>query len=150
MAFLLGLILGGVLLLLGWQWLFVINLPIAAVVIYLAWRYLPVSRGSRSKSFDWTGMICLSAALGSLAYGINRIDTDRFLPSLVSIGVWPFLAAPVLILAAFIRIERRAENPVVRMDLFRSRQMVLSYMLSAGRRVGRGQPGLCAGAGRCR
>ncbi len=135
-AFLLGPILGGLLLLLGWQWLFVINLPIAAAVIYLAWRYLPVSRGSRSKSFDWIGMICLGAALGSLAYGINRIETDRFLPSLVSTGVWPFLAASVLLLAAFVWIERRAENPVVRLDLFRSRQMVLSYLLSAGAGLG--------------
>ncbi len=44
LAFIIGPIIGGVLLMFGWQWLFLINLPIAVVVVALAWRLLPHHR----------------------------------------------------------------------------------------------------------
>lgn len=135
-AFLLGPILGGVLLLIGWQWLFVINLPIAAAVILLSLRFLPGKPPSKEVSFDWAGMAALGVGLGALAYGINRIETDRFLASLASLQVLPFLAGFFILMAAFIAIEKRAKNPVVRLDLFQKRQMVLSYLLSAGAGLG--------------
>jgi MFS family permease len=135
-AFLLGPILGGVLLLIGWQWLFLINLPIAAVVIILALRNLPQRRIARVGRFDVPGMIALGGSLACLALGINRIETDRFLASLTSIQVWPFFAAFFLLAFAFILIERRAQSPVVRLDLFQNRQMVRSYLLSAGAGLG--------------
>jgi MFS family permease len=50
--------------------------------------------------------------------------------------VWPFFAVFLLLGLAFIFIERRATSPVVRLDLFRNRQMILSYLLSAGAGLG--------------
>lgn len=136
MAFLIGPIVGGVLLGFGWQWLFLINLPIAAVVIALAWRLLPHTRVAGDGEFDWTGMLILAVALGSLAYGLNQIDTAHFWASLTSVAVLPWLLLCVLAWAALIAVEQRAAHPVFPTHLFRRRQLALGYTLTAGAGLG--------------
>jgi multidrug resistance protein len=131
-AFIIGPILGGVLLMAGWQWLFIVNLPIAAVIIFLSLRILPANRRPKVSRFDWGGMVTLAVTLSALALGINQIDTSNFLGSLLSINVWPFFLVFVIFLAAFIRFERASKSPVLRLNLFVKRQMVLTYFLSAG------------------
>lgn len=131
-AFIIGPILGGVLLLIGWQWLFIINLPIAAVVIFFSLRILPATRPAKVTGFDWPGMAALVVTLGSVALGINRIDTKNFFGSFTSIDVWPFFLVFAVFLVSFILIERRSKNPILRLDLFVKRQMVLTYFLSIG------------------
>lgn len=137
LAFLIGPILGGVLLLLGWQWLFIVNLPVAAVVIGLSLRQLPASPPNEEHSvFDWAGMVTLGGSLAALAVGINQIRTDQFFASLTSLVVWPYLVGFVVLLTGFVIIERRAQNPILRLALFRTRQMDLAYFLSAGGGLG--------------
>lgn len=131
-AFLLGPILGGVLLLLSWHWLFVINLPIAAAIIFFSTRLLPPGRPARQRSFDAVGMLVLSALLASLTYGINQIDTSRGLASVLSFSVWPFLLTVVVLLPIFVLAERRAPDPILRTSLFRSRQVTLAAALAGG------------------
>jgi len=136
LAFIIGPVIGGLLLGLGWQWLFVINLPVAVVVILLAWRLLPHVPVAAAGGFDWPGMIALAAALGSLAYGLGAIDTARFWASLGGLGVWPWLAASVVAWVVLIRIERKAANPVFPTALFRRRQLAVGYALTAGAGLG--------------
>lgn len=140
LAFIIGPILGGVLLMVGWQWLFLINLPVALVVIVMSLRLLPTSRAAERKPFDWAGLAVLSLLLIALTYGINQIDTAHFTASLTSRNVWPFLLLVVLLLPAFRHIELRAADPILRMSLFGTRQAVLANALSAG--AGLGEAGL--------
>lgn len=141
LAFLIGPVLGGVILsITTWQWLFLINLPIALVVIVMGWRLLP-SKGSGSQlRFDWTGLLVLSALLASFTFGLNQIDTQHFLSSLVSVLVLPFLLLGLALTLVFPVIERKATDPIVNMSLFQSRQVRLSSVLSAG--AGLGESGL--------
>ena len=53
LAFIIGPYLGGVLLMAGWRWLFLINLPVAAVVIVMALRVPPTACCSERLRFDW-------------------------------------------------------------------------------------------------
>jgi predicted MFS family arabinose efflux permease len=129
-----------VLLLAGWQWLFIINLPIAAVVVWMSLRLLPSRRTQERVSFDWAGMLVLAGLLAALAFGINQIDTTHFFNSLVSLNVLPFLLAFALLLVLFIFVERNQKNPILRLDLFRTRQLALAYILSSG--AGFGEAGL--------
>lgn len=141
LAFLVGPLLGGLILsITTWQWLFIINLPIALVVILMGWRLLP-TKGSVSRvRFDWSGLLVLSVILASLTYGINQIDTQHLFASLISVRVLPFLLLGLVLLFVFPIIERKAVDPVVNMNLFRSRQVRLSSLLSAG--AGLGESGL--------
>ena len=137
LAFLVGPILGGVIMTFAsWQWLFVLNLPIAGIVIAMGWRLLPVKRPVTQHSFDWAGMLSLGLLLSAFAYGLNQIDTANLLGSLSSLGVWPFLLASIILLGVFINIEKRADDPVLHLTLFNKRQPVLASALAMGAGIG--------------
>lgn len=131
-AFLIGPIIGGVLLIFGWAWLFIINLPLAALVIGLGLRLLPASRPATPRPFDWPGMVALGALLTALAYGLNQLDTANLTRSASSQQVWPFLAAALALIPVLWLIERNAADPILRTSLFGRRQIVLTAALAAG------------------
>lgn len=141
LAFLVGPILGGVILsIASWQWLFIINLPIALIVIVLGWKLLPSKGSGQVLSFDWIGLIVLSLILASLTYSLNQIDTQNFLNSLFSVKVGGFLLLGILLAVLFPMIEKKAKNPIVNIHLFERKQVRLSSLLSAG--AGLGESGL--------
>ena len=137
LAFLVGPILGGIIMTFTvWQWLFIVNLPIAVVVIVLGLRLLPSSHSQTRQPFDWAGMLVLGILLAALAFGLNQIDTQNFFKSLASLDIWPFLVLAAIMIIAFPAIERRAKDPVLRIQLFSSRQSVLASALAAGAGLG--------------
>ena len=131
-AFLLGPLLGGLLLQLSWHWLFLINLPVAAWLIVAAARLLPANRPARSAPFDWRGTAVLSLLLAALALGVNHIDSAHLGASLASLGVLPYLVVAVLFVPLFWRLELGAEDPLVRPGLLRRRQVALVSAFALG------------------
>jgi MFS family permease len=136
LAFIVGPIVGGLLLLLGWHWIFAINLPIALVLGVAAWRMLPSAQRSVQTAFDWAGMIVLAVLLMALAFGLNQIDTADPLHSLRSLQVWPFLLLALGLLPLFLRVERRANDPIFRPGLLATRQLRLASALAFGAGLG--------------
>ncbi len=131
-AFLVGPILGGVILLaLNWHWLFLINLPIAALLIVGALRLLPSTRPQVQRPFDWGGMIVLTALLTAMTFGMNQLDTANVRTSLASPQVWGFLLLAFLLIPVFVLVERRAQDPVLHLSLFTRRQMTLVNLFAA-------------------
>ena len=131
-AFLVGPILGGVILLaLNWHWLFLINLPIAAVLIVAALRLLPTTRPQQHLPFDWAGMIVLTALLTAMTYGMNQLDTANLRASLATPQVWGFLLLAIVLVPVFVWIEKRAKDPVLHLSLFTKRQMTLVNLFAA-------------------
>lgn len=135
-AFLLGPIIGGVLLLFGWQWLFLVNLPLAALVIGFSLRLLPATRPPSAPPLDWTGILVLSLLLGSMAYGLTMIDARNLLASLATLNVWPFLLTTALMVPLLVWGERRAADPVIDLQLFQSRQVIIATSLVIGGGIG--------------
>lgn len=135
----LGPILGGLLLTYGWQWLFIINIPIAALVISLSFFILPRTKRIKGVSFDWYGTLLLGLLVAFLGVGVNSIDTSNFLNSLFSLQVWPFLVVAVLLLPILYKVESRAAEPVVQIDLYRSLEVKLATSIAIG-------TGLCQSA----
>jgi EmrB/QacA subfamily drug resistance transporter len=131
-AFLIGPILGGVILLaLNWHWLFLINLPIAAALIVAALRLLPTARPQERRPFDWAGMIVLTVLLTALSFGMNQLDTTNLGGSLATPLVWGSLLLAVVLTPVFALIEQRAKDPVLHLSLFTKRQMTLVNLLAA-------------------
>jgi len=131
-AFLIGPIIGGLLLLLGWQWLFLVNIPIAAVLILFSLRLLPGRTRTTTTPFDIAGLVTLGIMLTALAYGLTGLDPDQLRG-----GTLPLLAIGALIVAAalvpvFIAVERRAVEPILQPAIFRSRQIWLTTALAIG------------------
>lgn len=136
LAFLIGPIVGGLLLPLGWPWLFYLNLPIAAVVIVLGWRLLPAEPVARGARFDLMGMAVLGVALAGLALGVSDLDTSRLGASLASPPVFVPLLISVLAWVVLLWHERRVADPVFPAGLLRNRQLAVAFGLTAGAGLG--------------
>ena len=130
-AFMVGPLLAGALLLVGWQWLFFVNVPLAIVVVFLGYLLLPSTR-QEPKSLDWPGIVVLGLMLFALAYGINSIDTAVLGTSLRSTRVWPLLALPLLLFPIFIFLEKRTSEPLLRLSMFQNSQVALACLFAVG------------------
>ncbi len=136
MAFLIGPVIGGVLLGFGWQWLFLINLPLALGVIVAGWRLLPHTKVAKAGRFDSLGMAVLAVALATFTLALNQFDPAHAASSVGNPLVWGSLALSVVAWVALVRIERRAENPVFPVRLFGNRQLARAFALTAGAGLG--------------
>jgi len=132
LAFLVGPVLGGILLQFSWHWLFLINLPIAAVLVFFALRLLPGGGTEEHKAFDWAGALTLSAALACLAFAVTNLDSAAVLASLASADVWPFILGLALLLPLFWKFENRVDDPIVKPAFFDSAQIRLTVIIAAG------------------
>lgn len=121
-----GVLLGGVLTdTVGWQWVFFVNLPVAAAAVVLAPVVLPESRGERRRRFDVLGAILVTAGLSSTVLAISRVsDHGADAPTLVAGG------AAVALLVAFVAVELRTADPLVSFGILRNR--TLSVANAAG------------------
>ncbi len=137
-AFLIGPILGGVILkFFTWHWLFLVNIPVALIIVFFALRLLPNERPGLQKAFDYLGLLITSATLAALTLGINQLDPRNLSPdtvftSLFSVRVWPFLLIAIILLPVLWLVEKRAQDPVVQVALFKSRQIKLVALIAIG------------------
>ena len=129
LAFLVGPIMGGLLLPYGWQWLFLVNLPIAAVLMAGAYRVLPAAAGSARKPLDIGGIATLSVALAALVLFVSSLDTRELLHSLLSGRSALAAGVLVVLVPVFWRIENRAADPIVRPGLLRSRPVATASLI---------------------
>jgi MFS family permease len=132
LAFLIGPVLGGILLQYSWQWLFLINLPIAAGLLLASWRLLPSGGNKQQLPFDWLGSTTLTVLLFGLAVGVTNLDTTDITNSLTSLLVWPFLLVGIVLLPFFWRIEKRVADPIIRPAFFDARQIRFVMIIAAG------------------
>jgi MFS family permease len=127
LAFLIGPIIAGILLnFFEWTVLFLINIPIALVLILVSIRNIPQTRVETVGLFDWKGILSLGLMLAAFTFGINHIDAADFTGSLLSARVFPFLLGALAFMIATFLIEKQAENPIIKLSYFRNRQIVVA------------------------
>ena len=123
-AFIIGPVIAGFMLLwFKWNALFLVNLPIAAIVIFFSWHLLPTNKSTEKPYFDWGGMVLIAILLSSFAYGINNIEASKGINGILSIDVFPFLLITPITLPIFIYLEKRSPSPVVKIELFDVKQI---------------------------
>ena len=114
-----GMIIGGVLTdLVGWRWVFLINVPIGLLVLCLTPIVVPASRGTRGR-LDLLGAVTISGGLVALVYGLTRIVPE----GLWSSTVGACLAVSTILLFAFIVVQLRTAEPLVDLPIFRNRSV---------------------------
>lgn len=93
---------------LSWRWIFLINVPIGAVLTFVAARSLTRSVAARRESLDLVGAVTGTAGLAALVYGVMHHH-------------WPVTGAGLLLLAVFVAVEARVTGPMIPLRLFRIR-----------------------------
>jgi EmrB/QacA subfamily drug resistance transporter len=88
---------------LSWRWIFVVNVPVAAVAMFATWRNVAESEPGEQVGFDWRGVATLSLAVIALLVGLDVGSEDGFGEPVV-IGC---LLAGLVLFLAFVRGERR-------------------------------------------
>jgi EmrB/QacA subfamily drug resistance transporter len=116
-----GVLLGGVLTqYLGWEWVLFVNVPIGVAAALLAPRLLAESRDEvDDPHFDVAGAITVTAGLALLVYTL--VDANQAgwgSAKTIGLGI-----LSLLLLAAFVLIERRQRRPLVPFSIFRMRTL---------------------------
>jgi EmrB/QacA subfamily drug resistance transporter len=111
-----GVLAGGVLTkYLGWEWIFFVNVPVGALALALAPRFVRESRSGRDSTQDIAGAFTVTAGLATLVYAFSKAP-DYGWSSGRTLGT---IAVAVGLLAAFLVIEARAKDPIMPFRIFR-------------------------------
>jgi MFS transporter, DHA2 family, methylenomycin A resistance protein len=111
-----GPLVGGALIaLIGWRSIFLINLPIGLVGLWLTWRYAGETPRSSAPTLDIPGQTAAVVALGCLAASMIEGGQRGWLDPLVDAGFVAFAAMTALFLA----IEFTSKSPMLPLSLFR-------------------------------
>ena len=122
-----GVLLGGVLTdLISWHWIFLVNVPIGALVVFLSMRLLPAERGeTMSGRLDVAGAVTVTAALIIAVYAIVNGNKNGW-TSATTLGL---LGTSAVVLALFLGIESRVRSPLVPLGLFKHRNISVSNIV---------------------
>lgn len=116
----------------SWRYVFVINIPIAAVIFIISLRHIAESRDDEAvHHIDWIGACIVTAALGLLTYGLIDLQSARI--GAAGAGA---VAGGLLLLVLFVLVERVSAAPMMPLGIFASRTFtvanVYTLLLYAG------------------
>ena len=111
-----GLIAGSV----GWRWIFYLNLPVVALLMLLVTRHVPESRNAASGKLDPLGAALFSSGLFCVIWGLIGAGVAGW----SSIATIARFACGLVLLSAFVGVERRVPAPMIELSLFRRRAFV--------------------------
>jgi EmrB/QacA subfamily drug resistance transporter len=119
LAPILGPVVGGAILEnLHWSWIFLVNVPIGAIALVLAWRMLPKTDSGAAGRLDVLGLGLLSGGSTAVVYGLSELAAH---PSLTAPTVlWPIVAGLVLC-GVFVWHALRIERPLLDIRLYANR-----------------------------
>jgi EmrB/QacA subfamily drug resistance transporter len=124
----LGVILGGVLTSeAGWRWVFAINVPIGAALLFAIPLAAPAQRppGVMERGLDIPGAVLVTAGTGAAIYGLINVGShgwaapSTLLPLVLAVAIW----------ASFAMIERRARRPLLSVGLLGQRAVLAGSFL---------------------
>ncbi|MEM4086570.1 MAG: MFS transporter [Saccharolobus sp.] len=138
---LIGLILGGVLSVINWRFIFLVSVPVG--IFGTVWSYLKleeVSRPNRNEGIDWAGnltfglgliLILIGITYGLLPYGGSQLGWNS--PFVIG-----SLVAGLALIGSFIYIETKVKYPMFRLELFKIRMFAAGNLASFLRSIAYG------------
>jgi EmrB/QacA subfamily drug resistance transporter len=121
-----GPILGGALSEISWRWIFFVNLPICVLAVALTLVAVEEARQPGAPRPDVPGIGLFTLGAGAVVFGLVRAAAEGWSRP----AAWAPLAAGLVVLAGWVLVERRRQDPMLDVALFRSRSFT-GIMLSA-------------------
>ena len=116
---------GGLIALIGWRSIFVVNLPIGLTGLWLTWQYADETTRSPQRALDLPAQAAAMGALGCLAGAIIEGGTVGW----ANAWVISCFAASVVLAACFVVREQRTDQPMLPLALFRHRLFALASLV---------------------
>ena len=116
---------GGLIALVGWRSIFLVNLPIGIAGLWLSWRYARETTRSPQREIDLLGQVAAIACLGCLAGAIIEGGTLGWSNPFVIAG----FAASAVLAILFVLQERRTRQPMLPLPLFGNRRFAASSLV---------------------
>ena len=111
----------------SWIWAFLVNLPIAALILWIVWRRVPESRGAPADAgLDLGGALLATLGLGGIVYAFIEAPTQHWQAPAVLGALGLGIAASLL----FVVWELRARAPMLPLHLFRVRDFAGANLLT--------------------
>ena len=123
-----GVLLGGVLTdILDWHWIFLVNVPIGVVVVFLSLRLLPAAKPhGGSRKVDIAGAVLITGALMVAVYAIVNGNGVGW----TTVQTLGLLGLAATMLGLFVVVESRVGEPLIPLRLFRLRNLVTANTAS--------------------
>ncbi|MGW5921808.1 MDR family MFS transporter [Nocardia fluminea] len=112
---------------LGWRWIFLVNLPLAALAAWMLVRNFDESVPRRGRGVDWAGAVLLTLGAGTLVLGLLEGGHAWAWGSPVGVAVF---GCAGLSLTLFVVVEARATHPILPLWVF-TRRVVLASSVAA-------------------
>ena len=112
----------------SWRWVFLINLPLGALAMAVAARYLHIPKTVRHHSIDLLGALLLTVSVTSVLLASSWGGQEYAWGSPQIIGLFTI---GIVLAVAFLVQERRAQEPILPLRLFSDRVFTVSVTLSA-------------------
>jgi EmrB/QacA subfamily drug resistance transporter len=112
---------------LGWRWCFYVGVPFAVAAIVVLQRTLHLPRRRREARIDYAGAVLISAGVSLLLIWISFAGNEF---DWLSWQTAAMLAASVVALVAAVWVEKRSPEPLIPLDLFGNRTVVLAVIAS--------------------
>jgi EmrB/QacA subfamily drug resistance transporter len=110
----------------SWRLIFLINLPLAAVVILVALRHVPETRDPMAdRGLDVAGAALTVLGLAGLSWALIKMGERGMTSAALAAG-----GAGLAALAGFVVVERRGRHPMLPIDIFRSRQFTVANLVT--------------------
>ncbi|MFG1928761.1 MFS transporter [Cryptosporangium sp. NPDC048952] len=110
----------------GWRWIYLLPIPVALIAAAAAIPLVTDSRAPGKRHLDWPGQITIAVAIVALTYGVIEGGADSF----TNPAVIAALVLAVLLLGAFVLVERRSDAPMLSPALFRSRGFTATALVA--------------------
>jgi EmrB/QacA subfamily drug resistance transporter len=110
----------------GWQWIFLINVPLGLAAIVLVSRFVPESKALRPRRVDPVGQVLVIVLLASVTYGVIEGPSSGW----TSAPIVAAFATAAAALLAVLRYEPRRRDPLIDLKFFRSTPFSASIALS--------------------
>ncbi|MGH9304876.1 MAG: MFS transporter, partial [Acidimicrobiales bacterium] len=121
-----GIVLGGLIVtFISWRWIFWINVPIGVTAVAVALRVLHDRDARESRHFDLAGMVTAGLGLFGVLWAVTELATSSFDGAIAG-----FFVGGVVMLVAFVFVERSRKEPMVDLSIFRIPTMSTSLAAS--------------------
>lgn len=117
----------------AWYYLFLFNLPFAALGIFFSTKYLISTKPDLSRVFDWKGFAIITTGVGAVLYVLGQGRNFEQAMNWTNLGI---LLLGVILIIVFVRYELKLESPLLELSVFKVKTYRYSIIATSAASIG--------------